>query len=265
MNPKIAIIIPTIDRDKLLVETVNSILENWIEDFKIIIIDQNPIETYSEEKKVLYAMIKERLEVIQTPYDSGLSLCRNLGVERAKSENIPYCLISADNIQFNNSMKKVIDLVPILEKYYDLIGMGLNGSICAWEGELKLKEGDCFEINFLDRNKPPEFWNEKDISIWNCDITRNFFIATTESLSKVKWDNNLKMREHEDFFHRYRLHDNIVGFTDYIEGQRIKDRSGQLGNLRAKNMGEGFEYLKKKYSIKQWIKYKNLELAKKWA
>lgn len=243
---QIAAIIPTIYRPELLAEVVAS-----LKDFPYIlpvVIDQNTNEI-------------------------GLSAARNLGVEQAKAMEIPYCLIMADSILATPTFGDLPILLQYFDKY-DLIGLNLIGRI-GWEGTLSLLAGQSFELDFLNKDKECDDYiietqySELDDSpchiniggIWKCNIVRNFFLAKTQTLFDVKWDNNLKMREHEDFFYRYAQAGYKVGCTDLINGDYIGEES-KSGNsdyalLRRKNMDLGLKYLLQKYNIKKWITYKN--------
>jgi glycosyltransferase involved in cell wall biosynthesis len=267
-KPEIAIIITTIERDDLLIKTVNSIIDNWQDNWKVYIIDQN--KEMNEEKNLFFDTIasqfhtkkEKRIEVIKTNYDSGLSFGRNLGVKKAKEDQIPYCVISADSICFNPTMKK-IDHVKRCLKNYDLIGLDLKNKEVGWEGKLDVVDG-AFEIDFIE--KKCKYCSSGKLVILNCDIVRNFFIAKTETLSKVKWDDNLLMHEHEDFFMRYKQAGYKVGWTKWCsgnyEGERYKRNGSLYSKLRQKNMTACSYYLHKKWNLKNWVRYKNLDRAR---
>lgn len=262
---KIAIIIPTIHRDDILMETINSILDVWQDSWVILIGDQNNIEDYSDEKRIFYETAcakahentpNDQIKIVNLPYDCGLSYARNKLVEKASELGIDYCLISADSIKFTESMKKINGFIPILQKYpFDLIGLNLRNRNVGWEALLDLK--DSFILDFIDKSE--------DKTIHECDIVRNFFIATTESLRYTRWDESLKMMEHEDFFWQYKKRGFKVGWTNCCHGEYIGIKEGKYKKLREKNMRESKAYLFKKYNLKNWVEYKNLDRAKNQA
>jgi glycosyltransferase involved in cell wall biosynthesis len=264
---KIAILIPTILRDDILMETLNSILDVYQENWIILIADQNNIEDYSLEKQIFYRTAcseahhfnpsKDRIQVVPLPFNCGLSYSRNKLVEKAKELGINYCLISADSIKFTESMKKVNGFIEILQKYpIDLIGLNLLGRNIGWEAKLDLK--DSFILDFIDKTE--------DKTIHSCDIVRNFFLASTESLLKTQWDKNLILGEHEDFFWRYKQGAFKVGWTHLCSGEYIGKKEGEYLKLRTKNMKIGKERLKEKYpQLKKWVTYINLDRAKEQA
>jgi glycosyltransferase involved in cell wall biosynthesis len=257
-KPKIGIIITSFLRPKLLERSLNSILSVWQENWEIIIVDQ------SKERSLEPNLNYFNLHYERIPYNSGLSYARNYGVQKAKELDCEYCLITADSILFDENMNCVnylLSYIPHSEMPISLLGLHLNNRI-EWEAKLNLIEGKSFELNFIEKNNI----NKKSNIIWLCDIVRNFFIATTESLLKVGWDNNLKAGEHEDFFWRYKQQGYIVGCTKTCTGTYIGDESKNVGEYaiyRKQNFSNGIKALKEKYNIHGWVSYVNLERIKK--
>ena len=292
-KPKIAIIIPTIHKDKILMNTLNSILDNWEDNWRIYIIDQNKTIDYSIEKNIFYKTAcsshhlqkEQRIKVISAVYDCGLSVARNLGILEAKKDNIAYILMSADSIKFTESMKKINYLIKYLnysKKFnIDLIGLDLKERI-GWESFLDLK--DSFILDFIDKEKQPDEkfadlesirksdeWTDENgkkalygnvIDFWHCDIVRNFFLATTKSLLNIPWDNNGKMSEHCPYFWEYKKAGYKVSYTDYCNGEYLNNNDKIYKSIRNKNLQEGRKYFMEKYNLKKWITYKYLERIK---
>lgn len=257
--PKVAIILTSFLRPELLERSLNSILAVWQENWEIIIIDQ------SRENSLDPHLNYFNLHYYQVPFNSGLSYARNYGVQKAHELGCEYCVTSADSILFDENMNtlnyflKYINHSP--EFNIDLIGLNLNNRI-EWEAWMELIEGQYFQFNFIDKNN----LNKEQGIIWKCDIVRNFFLAKTESLLKVGWDNNFRACEHEDFFWRYKQAGYKVGCTKVCSGTYIGEESkkaGEYAELRRKNFNEGLRYLKDKYKIKGWVKYLNIERIKK--
>ena len=76
---KIAIIITAFCRDELLYKSVQSAIDNKLDNFEIIVVDQGytTIEKrdWLEERNVHYFPVS---------FNSGLGFCRNFGVQKAK-------------------------------------------------------------------------------------------------------------------------------------------------------------------------------------
>ena len=251
MHPKIAIIITSFERPDLLRKSVESVLENWCENFVILVGDQSKED--NELMKRWKIELPSQLSYVKLPFNCGLSYARNILVTQASLLGAEYCIISADSICFNSSMKRVNEILPVFTEhpYLGRIGFKLQGRI-NWEGWLTLNEGESFELELI---------NTKSVGIhlFECNCIKNYFIARTESLLDVKWDDNLKMCEHEDFQYRYaKCWDTL--YTDFYTGTYIGKREGDFATYRQENWINGMKYLLNKYSIRQWITYKNPEL-----
>ena len=271
---KIGIVITTFLRDELLEKSIKSlelvtsqlnIYPNW----EIIIVDQNP----TEEKFNKYVDYHHLCHYYNSPYNSGLSYNRNWGVQRAKELGCDYILIGSDSFLFNESLNWIDCLCKELgtfkltkEHNFDLIGFALTGCLCGWEAKLTLIPNEGFELDFIHKEDSSDFYSHFHpfhCRIYRCDILRNFFLATTESLINVKWDENLLLGEHEDFFYRYKQAGYKVGWTNLITAEKMNDRPNEYAEFRRKNFNEGIIKLKEKYKIKQWVIYKNLENSKR--
>lgn len=258
MQPQIAIIVTTILRDDLLMKSINGLWANWHENWKVFIIDQNTVETDSPEKTKFYKTADpERLKVIRVKFNSGIAMCRNIGVAAALKANIPYCIISADSILFNSSFDKLNSLLAMWQEYpsIDRIGFELNNRI-GWEGWIKLIPNEYFELRYIDKTLPKI---KGQFDLFDCNICRNFFIAKTATLDDIQWDQNLIMGEHEDHAIRYGEKyrtcwtPNLSG--DYI-GEKTKSDGGTYAALRLRNWNEGKKRLLQKWNLKRWVVYR---------
>jgi len=270
-QPKIAICIPTILKDNGLMQSLNSILDVYQDNWVVLIGEQNNIEDYSEEKTIFYHtacakahddLHQDRFKVVKLPYDCGLSYARNKLVEKAMEIGADYCVISADSIMFTESMKKLNELF-ICFKEYDVVGLELKGRI-SWEAYLDIQE--AFVFDFIERhpvNALLDRYTDKQITVHTCDVIRNFFMAKTPVLASVLWDDNVKMGEHGDWFWRLKQEGFKVGFTDYCEGQYRSNIETEYKQLRQKNLEIGKDYMKKKYNLKKWHEYIHLERVRK--
>lgn len=249
MQPKIAILITTFERPELLKKAVESILENWCENFVILIGDQSKEENALMKRWAIE--LPKKLYYFRLPFNSGLSFGRNYLVRGASILDCQYCIITADSICFDKVMARMNEVLPLFdtEPYLGRIGFRLNGRI-NWEGWLSLREGESFELELIDTKKP---------GIYECNCMKNFFIAKTESLLDVPWDDNLKMAEHEDWQFRYaKVWDSL--YSNFYTASYIGTKEGQFANYRQENWINGLNTLKTKYNIKTWIQYKNPEL-----
>jgi hypothetical protein len=100
--------------------------------------------------------------------------------------------------------------------------------------------------------------------VWDCSIVRNYWIAKTESLIQVPYDEQLIMCEHEDFFYRVKQQGLIVGCTNLCSGTYNKgENTPEYDKIRETNFRIGKERLLKKYNLKSWVSYKNIDRIQK--
>jgi len=255
---KIGIIITTFLRNELLEKSVKSVLNNWQNNWELIIVDQNKFK--SEWKQGI------NLHHYQIPFDSGLNYSRDFGIRKAKELGCNYVIMSADSIIFDEYMTNINTLIKTMEATdYDIIGMDLNNRI-EWEAKLNLIKGECFEFDFIDKTVPSycvDYNNSNcSIDIWDCDICRNFFITKIDTFLDVPYDIQFKMGGHTDEFYRLKLAGKKVGWTDFCSGTYIGEKTEEFRKYRQINFKDGMMKLREKYSIKKWCEYVHLERIK---
>jgi (N-Acetylneuraminyl)-galactosylglucosylceramide N-acetylgalactosaminyltransferase len=136
-------------------------------------------------------------------FDAGLSHCRNAMVDAART---PFVLLVDDDFTFDvhsnlhvlveNALRHGFDIAagknPVDAKRFELDFCGRmridDGSLLMERGTYGA-QGDCEVVDFAP----------------------NLFLARTEALHRVPWDERLKLGEHEDFFWRAKLANLKVG------------------------------------------------------
>jgi hypothetical protein len=263
---KIAVLVTTFKRDKLLFDTIASIIEYWNDDYVLLVGDQGEL---TDEKCVMFDKLSSLYNVhyCGLPYDCGLSFARNYLVKKAEFYECDYCLLLADSLQ----PTQVYDFEPIIKFLNGNIRRGIvgfsGGKECIpWEYNMELIKNEYFLL------KQPNKQSISDaLEIFQCDLVKNIFLAKTKCLLANSWDEDLKMAEHEDFF--WRLKNNLIDFskeygeeifqpyqvfyTPSIEVKHVKahDISKEYKQLRDRTYTEFRQLLLKKYGIKRWVKY----------
>lgn len=82
-SPLFSIVIPTYNRPQLLQRAVKSALEQTIEDFEVLVVDDGSAEPASPPRH-------PRLRVIRLPSNRGLAAARNIGTKAARGRWIAY-------------------------------------------------------------------------------------------------------------------------------------------------------------------------------
>lgn len=252
MQAKIAIIYTTFLRDELTKKTIKSITDNWCDDFLLLIADQGYWFKEPFFFKKLYP--GKAIEYIKLPFDCGVSLARNVLVQEAMNSGIKYCILTADSIEFTpETVKKLDSAIDFLDEIYEagILGFDLNNRI-PWEYDMELGENDFI----LTKNTVIDEDETTGLSVKKCDICRQFFIAKTEALHQVRWDNDLKTADHEDFFWRFKQAGYGVYWTSDIGGNYIDCKPQEYAIYRKRMYREFKKVLQRKYNITGWVIYK---------
>jgi hypothetical protein len=236
---KIAILYTTFLRDELMQQTVQSILDNWKHYYTLFIADQgNP----SEEKNKFYQSLpQDQVYQWYLPYNCGISFARNFLIDKAIEKHCEFCIITADSIKFTSRY--------YLEPYLDFLNNNKNAGIVGFDIENRIpweyymKKTHIFELipsnDFVDYNY---------LRLKKVDIVRNFFLVKTNVLYENKWDDNLKMAEHEDFFYQLKIRNNYqVFYSNLIQTKYITFNYPEYTKYRKENFTTY-----RKEAIKKW-------------
>jgi hypothetical protein len=134
------------------------------------------------------------VEWYQLPFDTGLSAGRNFLIDRVQTE---YTLLLDDDFIIVRGtdihlLEQILDNTDI-----DLIGgrvINVPYGPMRFEGKLQITD----KTVAVRQSEFHETCDEYSV----CDIVANFFLARTEKLRSVRWDQELKICEHVAFFMR---------------------------------------------------------------
>jgi hypothetical protein len=170
------------------------------------------------------------------PHDSGLSAGRNFLIEKV---NTPYVLLLDDD-QYACDLTDMQEWYRIFtENNFDILG----STVQDYRGHTRSFYGDI-----ILENRKMELKLKKPISneeFMLCDIVPNCFLARTEVLSKIKWDNQLKLAEHLDFFLRAWKQNFKIGCTPKITVMDGHKRSALYDSFRMRAQKFRAESLRK--------------------
>lgn len=98
MHPAVTVVTPFFNSRQFLAETAHSILNQSLQDFEWLIIDDG--STNAEDKKCIEALsqIDERITIIRHTHNKGLSAARNTGLRCSKSDFVVF-VDSDDSIE----------------------------------------------------------------------------------------------------------------------------------------------------------------------
>lgn len=250
---KIAVLFTTFKRNFLAADTLHSIIEARDPNWEILIGDQNEQACPPHfSLRMDDDPIEDHIKYYHLPFDCGLSAARNALVKKAEELGCEYCLLTADSIQFT----KPLDLKPIID-FLDrdpkrgIVGLKLENRV-SWEYNMEINPGISFVLT-----KPNEFIEEDKIKYTKCDICKNFFLAKTEALLNVPWDEELKLSEHEDHSWRFKQSGWERYFTDHCSAVYVDNKPPEYVVYRNRMYQEYRKKLQNKYGIRGWVEVKN--------
>lgn len=186
--------IKTILRPELLRRLLDSIYA-YYPSMRCVIVDDGRTPSLPAAYKV-----DPRITYIRMPYDTGLGACRNVMIDAVET---PYCVYLDDDFIFSPATNLHAMQGILYQDAADLIGGQYRegGRYRLYHGLLEIKDGTLYY-----RRKTR---GHKDVVVGGItyplqyvDLVLNFFMARTDLLKQVKWDPELKINTHTEFFLR---------------------------------------------------------------
>ena len=179
----LSVIIKTFERPESLRQTVESV-QKHLPDVPILIADD------SRKPQVVPGAT-----VFPMPFDSGLSAGRNLLLSKVETK---FFLLLDDDWLLTDSCRIPSMVEYLLLHQLDIVAGDLFWSKrnCRVPYNGMLERTDDGYLRWINGH------HKKLGELFIYDIVDNFFVGRTASVSKVLWDEDLKVGEHEDFFFR---------------------------------------------------------------
>jgi len=113
INEKISVIIPTYNREKLIRNSIKSVLNQTYQNLEIIVVDDGSID---KTKNVVDNFKDKRIKYIKLKNNTGGSIARNVGIKNAKGNYISFQ--DSDDIMYPEKLK--IQFENIINKKTEL-------------------------------------------------------------------------------------------------------------------------------------------------
>ena len=254
---KIGLLITTFIRDNSLYECLESISQNWNDNYYVIVIDQGNF-TDEKDKHLEEYFEKQSGEYINLDFDTGALKARNIAIKRFKELNIPYILMMADSVQFKSKydFSKMISFLEQEENRF-LCGFDLKNRL-TWECDLA--KTDRFELD-APKRIPVEY---QELSFQQVDVCRNFFLAKTEMFINALYDEDRKLSDHESSFWRFKEKGYKCFYCDAIVADYKKDYTEEYTKYRQRFYRIYLKQMMVKYNLTSWVTYSQ-DLKDKWA
>jgi glycosyltransferase involved in cell wall biosynthesis len=105
--PRIAVIIPTYNRAKLIGESIESVLRQTFTDFEIIVVDDGS----TDNTKDVVNKFKDPRIRYEYQENHGVSAARNNGVKMTAAEYITY--LDSDDVYLNHALEKMVNCLDM--------------------------------------------------------------------------------------------------------------------------------------------------------
>lgn len=119
---KISVVIPTYNREKLIVRSIESVLKQTYKNIEVIVVDD---ASDDNTKKVVKKIKDERIKYIKLESNKGACYARNVGIENASGKYVAFQdsddVFHEDKIekQYNNLIKNGSDIDFCKLSFYD--------------------------------------------------------------------------------------------------------------------------------------------------
>jgi hypothetical protein len=191
------------------------------------------------------------------PAGTFLTRKRNQGVSMVGTK---YTLMLTDDFEIDMSTRATaIRMVNILERYSrpDVIAGTFNGS--SYEGSLEVVLGEYIREHQLDVATATPYAKSGKGNLWQVDLATNFFLARTNTLVDVPWDETIGPigGEHADWFLDMKAAGKMVVWSPGLNIQEQPwNESKELPHyapMRKKKALDGHALMLKKRGVKRYI------------
>lgn len=186
---------------------------------------------------------------VMMPFDSGLTVKRNRGVELCDTK---YLLMGSDDFDFSTHEAKagVLKLINFLDERHNFSVAGGRHQDIPYEGFLDYRPGEFIKETRL-KVHPLLEWAPVDLTV-------NYFLARVSDIRGIEWDERMKIGgEHGDWFLELKQQGRKVA---WVKGVNIDpqphDNAKMLPEypayrMRAKELGH--KIFKEKRNIRSYI------------
>ena len=193
----------------------------------------------------------DSLEIIQLPFNSGLSYGLNCAIEKVKT---PY-VMRMDDDELLTLKTCLGDQVHFLEKHpeIDLVGFCTLTAIRCKNPDEEVSKFTSFSMRGAPKPLRIPHMTQIDGNHFVMGKVPNLYVARTDKVRSVGWDENLRMLDHQDFFwraagnlvsvialgtavfhyhnpfqkHYQKYRQDVEGDREYITQKRKKEKEGR--------------------------------------
>jgi glycosyltransferase involved in cell wall biosynthesis len=222
IDPKISVLMPVYNSEKYLAEAIDSILNQTLKDFELLIINDGSTD-FSLEIAKSYAEKDLRVSILKNTRSKGVAGALNTGLQVARGKYI--ARMDADDISFPERFQKQFDFmeknpdIDVCGSWYELFGFN-GGVIKTPSSHKEIKETLVFyccighpsvmirgsSLYVCDLEYSEKYPNAEDYEFW-CRVTDRFKFANIPEILL-----------------KYRVHENQTGFAKKKEQDNTADK-----------------------------------------
>ena len=110
LNKIISVIIPTYNSENTIIRSINSVLNQKVNNFiEIIIIDDNSIDKTVKKVKGIRIKNNFKITIIKNKINRGSGYCRRIGIKKAKGFYLAF--LDSDDYWLNNKLSDQIKFI----------------------------------------------------------------------------------------------------------------------------------------------------------
>ena len=215
-DPKISIIIPTYNRAVMLMEAINSVLNQDYENWELIIVDNFSTD---ETDKLIGELSDVRIRYIKTPRTGSVAASRNLGISMATGNWVAF--LDSDDLWAPTKLSTVI---PIMELGYELI---FHALIIMNEKNPKVRYRAPQRI----RIKSPIYFNlllNGNVISLSSVVLKKIYLDTIGGMNESK--ELYALEDYDAWLRISRLTENFFYIRKFLGSYRVHDSNISQGN-----------------------------------
>ena len=230
MEDMISVIIPTYNREKLIVKSIKSVLSQTYKNIEVIVVDDNSTDkTEFKIKKIR----DKRLKYIKLRKNHGACYARNIGISKAQGKYVAFqdsddlFLKNKLEVQLNNMKKNGSDMD------FCKLHVITDGHICEFPNEEQIKK--IRSSNILD------------LLCCGNIISTQAIVVKRDVLATIKFDESLPRFQDYDLVLRI-AHDYKISYTNTVLGE-VYRQCDSISNSDEKLKAACLNMLKKDYYL----------------
>lgn len=186
----VTIIYKSFERQKMAKRLYENI-QNYYPGIRVIIVDDSSNSLDLEGNS---------LKVIQLPFNSGLSYGLNRAIEEVTT---PY-VMRMDDDELLTVKTRLERQIKFLETHpeIDLVGFCTLTAIRCIDPDKEVSKFTVFSMKGAPKPLKIPHMTQIDENHFVMGKVPNLYVARTEKIKQIRWDDNIRMLDHQDFFWR---------------------------------------------------------------